>query len=103
MFVFRTFSKYNNVVQLKNGGAVISTITFQSIKVKCIRNPHMNIIYDMQISYATLPDGTKIYRPCNGCDFMSSDSACKKCTEKINNLFANGFENIYEVIELKVR
>lgn len=58
---------------------------FRQIKIICPRDHEK--IYDMEIVFLTLSDGTKINAPCNGCEWLHECPECYDCTSKITSLF----------------
>lgn len=58
---------------------------YVKITVRCPNNP--SVKYPMEMKYIITDNGSKLYAPCNGCDFLSGATICQKCTAAITMMF----------------
>jgi hypothetical protein len=66
-------------------------ITSVNFKVHCINDGYS--IRKMHIRCA-VHEGTKIFAPCNGCDFMDGSDVCLRCISEIHTLFTRHYDEI---------
>lgn len=58
-----------------------------------VRCPINGAIQSVEMVYTTLPDATRVYAPCNGCDNCHGADLCKQCRVALTLMFHHGYEH----------